>query len=214
MKIKQAEELAGISSKNIRFYEEQGLLQPKRSENGYRNYSIEDVELLKRIKFLRKLGTPVDEILKLFQGNISMAECLENRKAALEKEKKNVERMHMLAEQMLEQNPSIYDMDIDFWLDEMEKMEKEGTSFLNVSMLDRRKRKKVGAIASAGVMLAFMIGLILFDFWGWMTDPEMPIGIFLLLFAIAVVIAAGTLVAVFNRMKEIDGGEEDEAAKY
>ena len=55
MKIKQAEELAGISSKNIRFYEEQGLLQPKRSENGYRNYSIEDVELLKCIKFLRKL---------------------------------------------------------------------------------------------------------------------------------------------------------------
>ena len=214
MKIKQAEELAGISSKNIRFYEEQGLLQPKRSENGYRNYSIEDVELLKRIKFLRKLGTPVDEILKLFQGNISMAECLEHRKSALEKEEKNVERMHMLAEQMLEQNPSIQDIDIDFWLDEMEKMEKEGTSFLNVNMLDRRKRKKVGAIAGAGVMLAFMIGLILFDFWGWMTDPEMPIGIFLLLLAVAVAIAAGTLVAVFNRMKEIDGGEEDEAAKY
>ena len=72
---------------------------------------------------MRKLGTPVDEILKLFQGNISMAECLEHRKAALEKEEKNVERMHMLAEQMLEQNPSIQDIDIDFWLDEMEKME-------------------------------------------------------------------------------------------
>ena len=38
MKIKQAEELVGITSKNIRFYEEQGLLFPKRAENGYREY--------------------------------------------------------------------------------------------------------------------------------------------------------------------------------
>ena len=30
MKIKQVEELVGITSKNIRFYEEQGLLTPER----------------------------------------------------------------------------------------------------------------------------------------------------------------------------------------
>ncbi len=46
MKIKQAEELVGITSKNIRFYEDQGLLQPKRSDNGYREYSKEDIEIL------------------------------------------------------------------------------------------------------------------------------------------------------------------------
>ena len=33
MKIKQVEELVGITSKNIRFYEEQGLLTPERAEN-------------------------------------------------------------------------------------------------------------------------------------------------------------------------------------
>ncbi|MDD6201101.1 MAG: MerR family transcriptional regulator, partial [Firmicutes bacterium] len=39
MKIKEVEALAGIPKKNIRFYEEQGLLLPKRdSENGYRDY--------------------------------------------------------------------------------------------------------------------------------------------------------------------------------
>ena len=45
MKIKQVEELVGITSKNIRFYEEQGLLQPRRTENGYRDYRTEDVDL-------------------------------------------------------------------------------------------------------------------------------------------------------------------------
>jgi len=37
MKINQVEELVGITKKNIRFYEEQGLLNPERNpENGYR----------------------------------------------------------------------------------------------------------------------------------------------------------------------------------
>ena len=36
MKIKQVEELVGITRKNIRFYEDQGLLNVERAENGYR----------------------------------------------------------------------------------------------------------------------------------------------------------------------------------
>ena len=57
MKINQAAELAGITSKNIRFYEDQGLIAPARdSSNGYRDYSMEDVEQLCRIKLLRMLG--------------------------------------------------------------------------------------------------------------------------------------------------------------
>ena len=35
MKIKQVEELVGITRKNIRFYEEQGLLNVERAENGF-----------------------------------------------------------------------------------------------------------------------------------------------------------------------------------
>ena len=37
MKINEVEALAGITKKNIRFYEEQGLLSPRRNaDNGYR----------------------------------------------------------------------------------------------------------------------------------------------------------------------------------
>lgn len=47
MKIYQVEELVGITKKNIRFYEEQKLLCPKRNpENDYREYSLEDVRQL------------------------------------------------------------------------------------------------------------------------------------------------------------------------
>ena len=51
MKINQVEELVGITKKNIRFYEEQGLINPERNrDNGYREYSLKDVELLNKIK--------------------------------------------------------------------------------------------------------------------------------------------------------------------
>ena len=44
MKIYQVEELVGITKKNIRFYEDQGLLCPNRNpQNDYREYSLDDV---------------------------------------------------------------------------------------------------------------------------------------------------------------------------
>ena len=63
MKIYQVEELVGITKKNIRFYEDQGLLCPKRNpENDYREYSLADVRTLEKIKLLRKLSVPIEEI--------------------------------------------------------------------------------------------------------------------------------------------------------
>ena len=49
MKIKQVEELIGITSRNIRFYEDQGLLKPERADNGYREDHEKEVETLKKI---------------------------------------------------------------------------------------------------------------------------------------------------------------------
>ena len=57
MKINQVAELAGMTSKNIRFYEDQGLIKPRRDpQNGYREYTLEDAKQLERIKLLRQLG--------------------------------------------------------------------------------------------------------------------------------------------------------------
>lgn len=61
MKIKQVEELVGITKKNIRFYEEQGLLQIERAENGYREYHQKDVIRLQEIKLLRKIDISIEE---------------------------------------------------------------------------------------------------------------------------------------------------------
>lgn len=58
MKIKQVEELVGITRKNIRFYEDQGLLNVERAENGYREYHQADViSLRKKEKPANLFGT-------------------------------------------------------------------------------------------------------------------------------------------------------------
>ena len=142
MKIKQVEELVGITSKNIRFYEDKKLVQPKRLENGYRDYRMEDVEQLEKIKLFRKLGISVDMIYKLFHGEISINECLENQSMVLKKEKEDIEHMYMLTQKMLTTSLSIENLDADCWLDEVEKMEKEGIDFVNVSKIDIHMKKK------------------------------------------------------------------------
>ena len=60
MKINEVEAAVGVTKKNIRFYEEEGLITPSREPgNGYRSYSQADVERLRRIKLLRKLDVPL-----------------------------------------------------------------------------------------------------------------------------------------------------------
>ena len=214
MKIKQVEELVGITSKNIRFYEDQGLLQPQRTENGYRDYGLEEVEILKQIKLFRKIGVPVEEIYRVFHREIEIGDCLEKQESLLRKEKTNIEKMCLLTREMLEASVTMEKMDTDYWLDEVEKMEKEGIDFVNVSKIDIHMKKKLGAVIGATVMIV-MMGLVLGTLiYGYTQDTQFPLWA-LLIFAVPMIaVITGVIVAMRSRMKEIDKGEEDEAAKY
>ena len=55
--IKEAEELTKVTSQNIRYYEKQGLLAPKRDkENSYRLYSEDGDQPLKAYTFVSQAG--------------------------------------------------------------------------------------------------------------------------------------------------------------
>lgn len=61
----EVEKLTGLTRKAIEYYEEKGLLVPKRDENNYRIYGEEEVEKLKQISLYRRLGLSMGEIRKL-----------------------------------------------------------------------------------------------------------------------------------------------------
>lgn len=56
MRISEAVEKAGVSARLLRYYEEQGLLEPRRNASGYRDYSDQDVETAIRIRQLLNAG--------------------------------------------------------------------------------------------------------------------------------------------------------------
>ena len=63
MQIKEVEMLTGMTRANIRFYEKQGLLNETiRNEYNYRKYTQDDVCQLQRIKLLRQLEVPMEDI--------------------------------------------------------------------------------------------------------------------------------------------------------
>lgn len=213
MKIKQVEELVGITKKNIRFYEEQRLLEVKRAENGYREYGLNDVKRLQEIRLLRKLSISIEDMRQMFGGEKSLRSCLEYQVEEMERQKKNLLQIQKFCEELLDADISLETLDAPRCLEHMEQLEKEGTSFMDVRKTDVHKRKIMGAALGGGIMVVLMVFLIGIMIWGYTVDP-IPIGVMLFIIGIPVVFIIGVIAALIGRVKEIEGGEEDEASKY
>lgn len=62
MLINKTSKMANLTKKAIEYYIEQGLILPDTLDNGYRDFNVDDVERLKKISVLRKLGLSISEI--------------------------------------------------------------------------------------------------------------------------------------------------------
>ena len=213
MKIKYVEELVGITKKNIRFYEEQGLLAPGRAENGYREYGQADVDRLMQIKLLRKLGLPIEEIKRIFQGSIHLDDCLDRHLDELERQKENLAKMQAISEQIIASHVTLQNLDTENYLNQVESMEKEGTSFMDVEKTDRRRKKLMGAIIPGIVMILILAASIAAIAW-MNTIEKIPVIVNIILLGLPAIVIICIVAAIIGRMKEIKGGEEDEASKY
>lgn len=68
--IKSLANLAGISTRTLRYYDEIGLLSPCRvNSSGYRIYGEKEVNLLQQILFYRELELPLDKIKEIITKN-------------------------------------------------------------------------------------------------------------------------------------------------
>lgn len=61
MRIGELADQAGTTTRALRLYEEMGLLETRRSANGYRDYDERDVRLVREILNLRAVGFALDE---------------------------------------------------------------------------------------------------------------------------------------------------------
>lgn len=213
MKINEVEQAIGISKKNIRFYEDAGLLTPSRSGNGYRNYSDEDINTLRQIKLLRKLDIPLEEIKHLQSGILTLEDCLHRHLIVLKRRARNLNAMEQFCGRILEERTELTCLSVERLLSEMENMEKGGTKFVDIRKQDKTKRKKDSLIAAI-VAIIFMALFLALSIWSCTVDPDVPIVLTILLISLPAIGIIGTILALKERFKEIEGGELDEASKY
>ena len=86
MKINEVEKLLEVPRATIRFYEKEGLIHPQRNLNTYREYSDSDIELLKKIIVLRKIGVPVEDIKQMLNDALSLQAALSKNMESLYKQ--------------------------------------------------------------------------------------------------------------------------------
>lgn len=128
--IKEAEDLTGITSQNIRYYEKQGLLAPKRDKgNSYRLYSEEEISRLKTIRLFRKLGMPIGEIRRMLDGDISLEEALLTHVSRLQSQREELTAALEFCKRIKE--GQLADVNPDIYLEEMEKEEEKGSVFMD-----------------------------------------------------------------------------------
>lgn len=84
--------LAGVTVRALHHYDQLGLLQPKRSNSGYRRYSLGDLGRLEQIVALKFLGIPLKQIRTLLDRNARLADALRRQRAALEQKRRLLDR--------------------------------------------------------------------------------------------------------------------------
>ena len=216
MKINEVEALVGITKKNIRFYEAEGLLTPRRnSENGYRVYGEAEVETLRRIKLLRKLGVPLEEIRKMQSGAHTVGDGMRRHLITLERDRENLEQSIRLCGELTGCRERLGDLDAGAVLDRMETLEQSGAAFPDKQRQDIRVRY-VAPVTVAVLTVLLMGGIAGLIIWGFTIDAAdaPPLGVVLVILALPLLVIGGVLLALFQRIREIGKGEIDDARQF
>lgn len=126
MKIQDVEQRTGLDRATIRYYEKEQLLVPERSENGYRNYSEENVDLLQKIKLLRKLGIPLNAIKNLEQGSDCLSDVLSNQILILDQQIRSDSAAKSVCQELLDIRAQYRALDSSFYLQKLVSQEEHG----------------------------------------------------------------------------------------
>lgn len=155
MLINELEDLLGVTGETLKYYEDQGLVPPPRAENGYRDYSDEEVLLFQKIIVLRKLGVSVQEIKALIEGKADMHDVLERNADRLRTQKSESASAIELCRQLESEAPDFSSIDPTNYLRHIYEAEQNGQYFAETREISFRQ------LNFAITMLGMMAGTAL-----------------------------------------------------
>ena len=138
MTIKEIELRSGLNRANVRFYEKEGFLSPERHENGYRDYTEEDLTVLKKIRLLRMLHIPLSEIKGLLDDSQTFLQVMENHIAFLDQEIQNYQDAKAMCHRMMCDTHLHQELDADLYLKEFDAHNYGGSEMQEDMIRDQR----------------------------------------------------------------------------
>ncbi|MBR1690205.1 MAG: MerR family transcriptional regulator [Oscillibacter sp.] len=120
MTSKEMEARSGVPRANIRYYEAEGLLDPERSKNGYRNYSEADLAQLERVRLLRRLGVSLEDLKALSAGTAELGAVLEKRLGAVGDQRATLDRVEQVCSRLCRERAAFSDLDAGPYLADLD----------------------------------------------------------------------------------------------
>lgn len=87
----------GLTRKAVRYYVDKGLLSPSAHENGYRDFSADDMCRLERIAVLRRLGLGLSDISAALADESALGSICARRERELDGERRRLDALRRLA---------------------------------------------------------------------------------------------------------------------
>ena len=132
-------------------------------------------------------------------GGHTVGDGMRRHLVTLERERENLERSMELCRTLKDWEQRLDTLEADGLLERMEEMEREGTTFKDKQREDARPVRYAAAVAASLIMVAFMAGAM---------------ALMAVLIALPGVVILGVLYALYQRIREIQKGEEDDAKNY
>ncbi|KNY29832.1 MerR family transcriptional regulator [Pseudobacteroides cellulosolvens] len=105
MTISEVMRQTGLTKRAIRYYEEEGLINPSiNNENSYRDYHSEDIDKLIKISLLRQIGLSIDNIKELVNSPTSINDVLKLHLDKINRNIKDLEKSKNLINEIIENN--------------------------------------------------------------------------------------------------------------
>lgn len=103
--IKALADLAGVTPRTLRWYDQKGLLKPRRTtEAGYRLYGPEEVDRLQAILFYKELGLELEAVREILDApGFDRVAALQSHLAALEARRQRLDALILTVEKTIDE---------------------------------------------------------------------------------------------------------------
>jgi len=149
MRINEVAKLTGVSARTLQYYDEIGLLIPEKLNNGYRDYSDENLDRLQKILFYRFLKFKLNDIKELLDADDDNLKILEQQRELILKEKEKFEIILHNIEKTIktykgEQTMTIEEKFSGFKKEDLNKYENQAVEKYGKETIDESKRRQTG----------------------------------------------------------------------